>query len=234
MESCFEIGIKEVSIYAFSIENFNRPKEEVDDILNLLKDNIKKISEKSIIQKHKVRFRIVGNKDLIEPSILADLERIEDTSKTDQTTKFLNVCFAYTARDEIARSIQQIATKRGSQCMSKTQITERAVVENLDIGGLGMPLDVLVRTSGHTRLSDFLLWQCSSNCKIVFLDTLWPSFRFWELYTVLMRWSFEQTIVHSRHAIWGVPASQKVVSIRLLPACPPFASVSKQVKPTPG
>lgn len=182
-----------------------------------------------MIQRHNVHIRIIGNKLLIEPSILEDLEEIEKDSNTAKVIRYLNVCFAYTSRDEIARSIREVADKRESNSLTKNEISERVIMENFYAGGTSLPLDILVRTSGHTRLSDFLLWQCSSNCKIVFSDTLWPSFRFWELYFVLLKWSFEQSMVHNRHLEWRFTDKRiQNVDLRQLPASPPFASVSQK------
>ncbi|GEQ72076.1 hypothetical protein JCM33374_g5762 [Metschnikowia sp. JCM 33374] len=229
LETCFEIGIKEISVYAFSIENFNRPKKEVDDIHHLLKENLWRINERTMIQKQNVRLRVVGNRNLISPDILEDMERLEKESNTEKSTKVLNICFAYTSRDEIAHSIQEITAKRESKPMTRNDISERVIAENLYVDGT-QPVDVLIRTSGHMRLSDFLLWQCTANCKIVFLETLWPSLNFWNLYSIFLKWKFEQSTIYSRSFLWGFPNSPKSVDLQMLPPCPPFATVTKETK----
>lgn len=227
MESCFDIGVKEVSIYAFSIENFHRAQSEIDDLLVLLKEGIKNLSEESWIQKYNVHIRIVGNKSLIDPELREDLDEIEESSKDLKSAKFINVCFAYTARDEMTHSIREVVSKREAKSLSKKDINERVISENFYIGEESQPLDLLIRTSGHSRISDFLLWQCASNCKIIFLDTLWPYYTFWELYRTLLVWSFEQTLVYNRHLCWKFFQSPANLNVQQLPECPPFASVGQ-------
>lgn len=230
LETCFALGIKEVSVYAFSIENFKRPKEEVDEIHRLIRDNVCKIIETDVIEKHRVRINFVGNRALIAPDILSDFERFEEKTNTAEATNILNICFAYTARDEIAHSVQQVAAKREAQVLAKSDICESHITENLYVGTSGSPLDLLVRTSGETRLSDFLLWQCTASCQIVYLDVLWPRMSFLDLYLLFLGWSYSQIMVHDRRITWALPKSTASVQLRMLPASPPFASVTGEKK----
>ncbi|OBA19100.1 Di-trans-poly-cis-decaprenylcistransferase, partial [Metschnikowia bicuspidata var. bicuspidata NRRL YB-4993] len=228
LESCYEIGIKEISIYAFSIENFKRPKSEIDDILSLLRKFLESVYKTATVSEHNIQVRIIGNRSLIEPSLLEDLEKLESETKTSKVSAYLNVCFAYTSRDEITHSVREVVGKHQSKDITKNEICERLLTENLYTRDPSQPLDILLRTSGHTRLSDFLLWQCTSNCSIVFLDTLWPDFSYWELYLILLKWSFEQAVMRNRHLDWGFSTVPQYVNLKLLPDSPPFASVAEK------
>lgn len=211
-------------MYAFSIENFNRSKEEVDTLMALLRDKLKYLSlyDDSYARVNQVRVRIIGNRSMIPADILEDLQKVEEITNVELSKRTLNVCFPYTSRDDIVRSIQEVC-ENGTP---KSDIDVPELYKNMYMGPDSPQLDLLIRTSGHTRLSDFMLWQCTHNCKIEFVSTLWPDFKFIALYSILLKWSYYQQkeIKSQRNA--RPPPPEKVVDITALPPPPPFASVT--------
>lgn len=219
--------MKEISVYAFSIENFSRPQKEVDDIMNLLLDSLEKISKELLKHEYHVRIRIVGNRSLIKESIMEKLCRIEDETNVAEYTQFLNVCFPYTARDDMAQSIKRTVGDFKDGKISRNGITEDVITSNLYIGEQTKPLDLLLRTSGHTRLSDFLLWESSANCTIIFLSTLWPEFGTFELLRTILKWSYDKDdilpkVVSTRDSVLKI----NHIDLQTLPKPPSFASVA--------
>lgn len=232
LEVCYKVGIEQVTIYAFSLENFNRSKEEVDTLFALLRDKLKVMSEHEDLyaRYNKVRIRIIGNRSFIPEDILKDLENVEETTKDFGSKKTLNVCFPYTARDEITYAIKTIASKRVSgELNDRNKITTKTIEKNFYFGDDVPPLDILIRTSGHTRLSDFLLWQCTTECTIEFPDVLWPDFGFISIMSILFKWSYYRTIQIEEEAIRGKePRVQEVIPpvlLKELPNPPPATSV---------
>lgn len=216
------------------MENFNRTKEEVDTLFGLLRDKLKMISdyEDSYARYNKVRIRIIGNRGFIPPDILKDLEYIEEVTKSKSSKKILNVCFPYTARDEITHAVRSVAKKRiEGKIQSREEIDTKVIESNFYFGDDVPPLDILIRTSGHTRLSDFLLWQCNTDCTIEFPDVLWPDFGFLSIMSILFKWSYYKTLQLEEDAIRGKePQIQNTIStvlLKELPQPPPVATVSQ-------
>lgn len=185
-----------MTVYAFSIENFNRSQEEVDTLFELLRDKLDAISHNkdSYTFQNKVRVKIIGNRTLIPIDILKDLEEIEARTSTTESKRVLNVCFPYTSRDDITHAIRQIAQRTVDGGINSTDIGVKDLHDSLYMGPDTPPLDLLIRTSGHTRLSDFLLWQCNSNCTIEFVNTLWPDFRFLSITLLLFKWLYYRAL----------------------------------------
>ena len=188
LDTAYRLGIEHVTVYAFSIENFKRSSHEVNTLLALLRDKLKGIGELHKVYPLflKVGVRIIGNRSMIPHDILSDLERIE--ADTANAVRVLNVCFPYTSRDEIAHAIGAVATS------SMTELITAQSIENAMYFAPDTPkLDLLIRTSGHQRLSDFMLWQCSTNCTIEFSDRLWPEYGYREFMCAIIRWGYERT-----------------------------------------
>lgn len=164
LEGCFDKGVEVVSLYAFSTENWSRPKDEIDTIFNLLRDFLKKYSKK--LDEEEIRLVISGD---IAP-ISEDLREqcIKLTEKTKHYKKHvLNIALNYGSRAEIVRAINSLKEKQG-------EVTEEDVSQSLYTAGLP-DLDLVVRTSGEKRLSNFFLWQCAYS-EFYFTDVLWPDF----------------------------------------------------------
>ncbi|KAK5706286.1 cis-prenyltransferase [Elasticomyces elasticus] len=289
LEVCYKSGVKVVTIYAFSIENFKRSKYEVDGLMDMAKLKLVQMSQHGeLFDRYGASVRILGDKSLVREDVLEQVDRaVEMTKHNDQAV--LNVCFPYTSREEITRSIretvrefstptQRPAGKRGfsethvlrnlrrgqlsgiaeeesvgrgstlrlqhrdevdleeddsSSVMSEQDLDaasalhaessqtshspsptlkpandaltrrrqqhlpdpETLTEEHLDKNTYtypAPPLDLLVRTSGVYRLSDFMLWQCHENTEIKFLDCLWPEFDLWQFLPVLLEWQWRQ------------------------------------------
>ena len=156
------MGIDCLTLYAFSSENWKRPEGEVDDLMNLLRKFIKSDLPEFIA--NDVRLKIIGNYKALAPDIVAQLEdALEQTSKG---SRILAVALNYGSQDEIVRAAQRAA--------DEGEVTADCIERHLDTADLP-PLDLLIRTSGEVRLSNFLLWQCAY-AEMSFVDVLWPDF----------------------------------------------------------
>lgn len=187
-----------MTIYAFSIENFNRSQEEVGTLLGMLRNYLKVLSSNELLfaQINKVQIKIIGNKSYIPADILSDLDAVELKTSHACSLRVLNVCFPYTTRDDICqlvRAVVQSASEGGGGGLSK--ISLQKIHDNFYFGPKSPPLDLLIRTSGHTRLSDFMLWQCNHNCVVEFTKTLWPNFGFWCFVLIIFKWAYYQLIL---------------------------------------
>lgn len=174
VKSAKEIGIKVVTVYAFSTENWKRSKDEVDYIFNLLEDTLSKRKEK--IMENNVRIRHSGTLDRLVgeyDSLKKAIEEIVLLSK-DNDGITLNVCFNYGGRDEIVRASKNISKDVLENKISLEQINEDLFSSYLMTAGLE-DVDLVVRTSGEQRLSNFLLWQVAYS-ELMFIDTYWPDF----------------------------------------------------------
>lgn len=138
---------------------------------------------------HSVKVCLIGNRSMIPKDILKDLEEIEEETKNN-TDGRLNICAPYTSRDEILHSVKCITEQKKKEI----RLTEESLSENFYYGKESRPVDILVRTSGHLRLSDYLLWQCNENSSIYFVDILWPDFNSWNLFPILFDWSFNRLL----------------------------------------
>ncbi|KAH9816341.1 dehydrodolichyl diphosphate synthase complex subunit [Teratosphaeria destructans] len=293
LEVCYKSGVRVVTIYAFSIENFKRSKYEVDGLMDMAKTKLVQMSQHGeLFERYGASVRILGDKSLVRPDVLEQVDRaVEMTKHNDQAV--LNVCFPYTSREEITHSIRETvrefstpkvrlgdAVKRGfseshiqrnirrrqlsdvseedvpskhdmqdltngdaatgtsdaesteiseqdldssSQLQAASSQTSHSTSPDLQPTKLiaskqvnskqrlpdpemltaddlqrnvytydAPPLDLLIRTSGVYRLSDFMLWQCHEDTEIRFLNTLWPEFDLWQFLPVLVEWQWLQ------------------------------------------
>ena len=158
-----ELGLETLSLYAFSSENWKRPEEEINDLMGLMRDFIK--SDLDEFAANDVRLRIIGDYKALAPDIVEMLEEsIARTSKNSRTT--LAVALNYGSQDEMVRAARAAAVQG--------EISVSSIEANLDTFGLP-PLDLVIRTSGEQRLSNFMLWQ-AAYAEFWFTETLWPDF----------------------------------------------------------
>jgi undecaprenyl diphosphate synthase len=166
-----DLGIEYLTIYSFSSENWSRPVVEVSFLLDLLRRFIRQ--DVAELHHSGVKIKIVGSRDDLEPgmvSLLDDAERLtQENSKLN-----LVVAFNYGSRQEISRAISAIARKLESGEISRADISPEMISRNLDTAGIPDP-DLLIRTGGEQRISNFLLWQCAYT-EFVFVDEFWPDF----------------------------------------------------------
>ncbi|ORY13082.1 Decaprenyl diphosphate synthase-like protein [Clohesyomyces aquaticus] len=268
LEVCYKTGVKVVTIYAFSIENFKRSKYEVDALMDMAKLKLTQLSEHgALLDRYGASIRILGQRELVKPDVLEAIDKAVSLTAGNKKA-ILNVCFPYTSRDEITSAVKKTIdtysqpigshpspskrpfsethiTRNIRQQMLKTvpedgseksssrsaspesskeqssaghssatstlmnqsekgdaysaapsfpdpeTITAETLTDNMLTAGTP-PLDLLVRTSGVQRLSDFMLWQCHENTSIVFLDCLWPEFDLWQFLPVLVEWQWQR------------------------------------------
>lgn len=179
-ESCQDLGIESILVYAFSTENWNRPKDEVSFLMKALIDSLAKYKKRII--KKKMRVRIIGERSNLSPSVISAINDIESASESF-TSFTLYICFNYGSRLEITNSVKEIARKVVNNELSIDDITEDDITNNLYTKDIG-PIDLLVRTSGELRLSNFLLWQLAYS-EFIFDKTYWPDFHTKELYLAI-------------------------------------------------
>lgn len=177
LDWCRNLGVKMVTVYAFSLENFNRDKSEVEYLMDLAKVKFKNLMEEhDLIQTYGVCVRIIGDVSTLPPDlqrVIADMVLMS----RDNTNMVLNVAFAYTSRHEITTAVKAVSEGVRSGKILESDISENLIERALFTDDANPP-DLLVRTSGEVRLSDFLLWQSGYSC-VFFTEVLWPEFSFW-------------------------------------------------------
>ncbi len=176
-----QLGIKYLTLYTFSTENWNRPKAEVDGLMELLVDNI--IKETPTFHKHNIRFTTIGDNSLLPEKALRKLDEcIADTASNTGMT--LVLALSYSSRWEITDAVRRIAMKVKNGELNIDDIDGQVVSDNLTTAGIPDP-ELLIRTSGELRLSNYLLWQLAYT-ELYFTDTLWPDFREESLYEAIV------------------------------------------------
>lgn len=161
------LGIRALSLYAFSLENWNRPQSEIAVIMNLLETFL--INDLDNFMKESIRFRMIGNRDKLSEHIRDLIEHVEKTTETNSRL-VVHCALSYGGRDEIIRAVKKLLKAD----MPAEAITEESLGCLMDTTGAPDP-DLVIRTSGEQRLSNFLLWQ-SAYAEFFFTNTLWPDF----------------------------------------------------------
>lgn len=261
VEVCYKSGVKVVTVYAFSIENFKRSKYEVDALMEMAKIKLVQLSQHGeLLDRYGASVRVLGSREMVKPDVLEAIDKAVELTKNNGDC-VLNVCFPYTSRDEITTAIKMTVEDFSrplaahARPFSQTRITQKIRSRNLSTSPLrsssptpsstsdiddsvsstttlrvdsppndlregsvypdpetitagtieghmftadNPPLDLLIRTSGVKRLSDFMLWQCHENTEIVFLDCLWPEFDLWHFLPTLVEWQWRQKHVEEK------------------------------------
>jgi undecaprenyl diphosphate synthase len=166
-----ELGVEVLTIYSFSTENWTRPAQEIDDLMML----IKRFVREDLAELHHagVRVRVIGDRDGLEPDILSMISEAEELTHANKELTLV-VAFNYGGRQELARAAQKLAADAASGKLDPAEIDAEMVAQRLDTAGLPDP-DLIIRTSGELRLSNFLLWQ-SAYSEFVVLPLYWPDF----------------------------------------------------------
>lgn len=166
-----ELGIRYLTVYAFSTENWKRSTEEVTGIMNLLRNYLTNCVERA--SKDGLRIRVIGDRSALDADIVEMLEHAEqETAKYDKLD--FTIALNYGGRDELRRASVKLAKQVQQGVLSPDQITEELISQTLDTAELPDP-DLLIRTSGELRLSNYLIWQLAY-AEFYFTDTLWPDF----------------------------------------------------------
>lgn len=170
-EEAYKMGIQYLTVYAFSTENWSRPKDEVDALMKLLRNYLKTCLRTA--EKNKMCVRILGDKTGLDADIRARIEELETATKSNDGLHF-QIALNYGGRDEIVRAVKKVAADMAQGRISEEDITEKLVGDRLDTHGLPEP-DLLIRTCNEQRVSNFLLWQLAYT-ELYFTPVSWPDF----------------------------------------------------------
>ena len=170
-EDAWNMGIKYLTVYLFSTENWKRSKEEVDGLMRLFRSYTKTCIKTA--QKNNMKVRVLGDPTALDPDLQESLKKLEESSK-DNTGLNFQIAINYGSRDEMVRAMKKMAADRDAGKLSAADISEETFAEYLDTAGIPDP-DLLIRTSGEQRLSNYLLWQLAYS-EFYFTDVHWPDF----------------------------------------------------------
>ncbi len=176
LEDADHMGVKYLTVYAFSTENWSRPDTEVKALMNLLRTYMKTSLAKCA--KNNVRIRVIGDKSKLDEDLQASIANLEKETSTNTGIGF-QIAINYGARDEMRRAVTRIAELAKNGELDPADITEETISDSLDTCGIPDP-DLLIRTCGEERLSNFLMWQLSYS-ELYFTDKAWPDFNKAEL-----------------------------------------------------
>lgn len=180
VEGCAEIGIGHLTLYAFSTENWNRPKKEIDILMNLLVSSLKK--EIKTLQKNDVALHAIGNLETLPIKAQKELKEVIHQTKDNKRLR-VTLALSYGAREEILKTIKEISFKVKNNIISPDEIDESYINKHLYTHD--MPdVDLLIRTSGEQRVSNFLLWQIAY-AEFYFTNVLWPDFKKTDLHDAI-------------------------------------------------
>ena len=184
---CYDIkdlGVKYLTVYAFSTENWKRSKNEVDGLMKLFRSYLKKCIK--ISRDNKMKIKIIGDISAFAPDIQESIRKLEEFSK-DYDELYFQIAMNYGSRDEITRGMRKMAQDVADGKVSPDQITEDTIGSYLDTAGVPDP-DLLIRTSGEQRLSNFLMWQLAYT-EFYFTDVAWPDFHKAELVQAIEKYN---------------------------------------------
>ena len=170
-EEAYKLGVKYLTVYAFSTENWKRPKEEVNALMNLLRNYMKTCLQTA--DKNRMKVRVLGDKTALDEDIRKRIEELQEATKENDGLCF-QIALNYGSRDEMVRAIRHLCKDCVDGDIQPEQINETLFEQYLDTCGIPDP-DLLIRTSGEQRLSNYLLWQLAYS-EFYFTDVLWPDF----------------------------------------------------------
>jgi tritrans,polycis-undecaprenyl-diphosphate synthase [geranylgeranyl-diphosphate specific] len=171
LDWCLEVGIRVLTVYALSVENFSRPSEEIEGLMDLFDQALRDIAVDERVHRHQIRVRVIGKRELL-PARVQEAIGIAESATAGYSAYRYNVALAYGGRDEILDAIRALAQEVREGRLEPSQIDSEAVSRRLYTADLPDP-DLVFRTSGEERISNFLLWQ-SAYSELYFSDVLWP------------------------------------------------------------
>ncbi len=174
IEWCIDIGVETATLYAFSTENFQRPPDELERLFDLFEEFLNNVAGDERIHKKRVRVRAIGKTELFPGRVRKAIENAEEATK-DYKGFMLQLAMAYGGREEVLDAIRQIAVEVKAGKIMPDEITEETLRKRLYTHGSPDP-QLIIRTSGEERISNFLLWQ-SAYSELYFCETNWPMFR---------------------------------------------------------
>lgn len=170
-EEAYKLGVQYLTVYAFSTENWNRPQDEVDALMQLLRNYMKTCLKTA--EKNNMCVRVIGDKSRLDEDIRTSIAELEEASKNNTGLHF-QIALNYGSRDEITRAVKSVAQRVASGEIAAEDITEEMISEGLDTAGIPDP-DLMIRTSGEQRISNYLLWQLAYS-EFYFTPVPWPDF----------------------------------------------------------
>lgn len=179
-EACAEIGIKYLTLYTFSTENWERPDPEVNALMELLVHTVEE--ERSTLMENDIRLRTIGDLSQLPSACQEALERTK-AHTADNDRMSLNLALSYSGRSEIVEAVQAITRRVQNGQLAPEEVDDSVIEDHLDTAGMPDP-DLLIRTGGEYRLSNFLLWQCAYT-ELFITDEYWPDFRRDQLYEAI-------------------------------------------------
>ena len=177
-----EIGIPWLTVYALSTENLNRPEKELQVLFNLYNEGLREIADDPRIHDNEVRVQIIGRRELL-PKLVNDAIDYAEKKTADYDKFVFTVCLAYGSREEMIDAIRSLASEHASGELKLEDIDQKAVSQRLYTGDMPDP-DLVIRTSGEERISNFLLWQMAYS-ELYFSDVFWPSFQKKDLFKAI-------------------------------------------------
>ena len=174
LEWCLEVGVKILTVYAFSTENLRRSEEEVNELMDLFRRNFMRVGDDERVHKYGIRVKVLGQRKLLPPEVQKAIEYAEERTK-HHNNYFYNLAVAYGGREEILNAIKAIAADVRDGKIDVDDITEELFSSKLYTADMPDP-DLILRTSGEERISNFLLWQLAYS-ELYFVDVYWPGFR---------------------------------------------------------
>ncbi|MEC4047811.1 isoprenyl transferase [Flavobacterium sp. SUN046] len=181
VEACAKLGVENLTLYAFSTENWNRPKLEVETLMRLLVNSLK--GELKTLQENNIKLNSIGNLELLPKSIQTELKDVIEKTK-DNSRMTLTLALSYGSREELLNVVKKVSDKVKNNIISIEAIDESIINQHLYTHNLP-DVDLLIRTSGEHRISNFLLWQIAY-AELFFTDVLWPDFKEEHLYEAII------------------------------------------------
>ena len=189
LDWCMELGVKVLTVYAFSTENFNRDIDEVGYLMEMFEENFLRLAKDERVHRHGIRVRVLGQRDLLPDNVLKAIEVAESATAHYDNLSY-NLATAYGSRQEIIHAIKQIAQQVKDGNLEVDDIDERTFSNFLYTADLPDP-DLILRTSGEERISNFLLWQLAYS-ELYFTDVYWPGFRKIDLLRAIRSYQLRQ------------------------------------------
>lgn len=210
--SCSRLGVKTVSVYAFSIENFNRSEQESEALFGLVRTKLWPMvqNKDSALRQLGWKVRFPGHRSMLEDELIQRINEIE-VATSDCDGMMVNICAPYTTRDDLATAMAKCAIGNG--------IIDYRTYQSARSMAPSEPLDIFVRTSGETRLSDFMAWEIEPGCMVEFVPELWPEFSVWNFYCIIAKWQ-----------VFAMLQNYAAKSLSSIAQAPPLVSVSKPKK----
>ena len=174
LQWCLDIGVRILTAYAFSTENLNRPSDEVKELMRLFAENFRRVGDDERVHRHRIKIQVFGDRDLLPKEVQDSIAYAEGRTKGYDDYRF-NLAVAYGGREEILDAIRDLVREGQAGRVTPEQIDEKFFSRRLYTADLPDP-DLVLRTSGEERISNFLLWQLAYS-ELYFVDVYWPGFR---------------------------------------------------------